>query len=108
MSSSSLSLTSQGTQSFTSVLAFLNTLDQSHLGIETRLKSTHVFPMLVLLMIVAALLIITRLVREDTSWHWLRWLALVGPCSCVIATCVGSSGRRSSSSCRRCFQCCNG
>jgi hypothetical protein len=67
LKSSSISLASRGSKGFTSVLDFLDGMDQSNLGVSTRLQSSHVLPMLFALVVVVALLIVSRLVRPPRS-----------------------------------------
>ena len=41
-----MSLSSKGSKGITSILTFLDTVDQSNLGVAERLQSSHILPML--------------------------------------------------------------
>ncbi len=64
LKASTLTLSSRGTESVTTIFDFLNSVDSSGLSVSQRLQSSHVLPMLVTLIVIVGLLIITRLVRS--------------------------------------------
>jgi hypothetical protein len=64
---SAFGLSSNAGGKITSILKWLDATDPTHVGIATRMKSSHVFPMFVAFGVVVVFLVLSRLVRRFSS-----------------------------------------